>query len=295
MRISDVLHSGRPCFSFEFFPPKTDEGARTLFSTIEALRPLDPAFVSLTYGAGGSTRTRTVDLAKRIQSEIGLTVMSHITCAGSTREELVAIFRDLRQAGVENVLALRGDAPKDGSAPTGELHYATDLVGLLRDEFDFSIGGACYPEVHPEAADAATDLVHLAEKVARGAEFLVSQLFFDNERYFAFVERARAAGIAVPIVPGIMPITDYRQIARFTAMCGATIPASLRAALEDRIDEPEAVAELGVAYATLQCVDLLERGAPGIHFYTLNKSPATRAVVSAIAAAGRWGRALATS
>ena len=295
MRISDVLHSGRPCFSFEFFPPKTDEGARTLFSTIEALRPLDPAFVSLTYGAGGSTRTRTVDLAKRIQSEIGLTVMSHITCAGSTREELVAIFRDLRQAGVENVLALRGDAPKDGFAPTGELHYATDLVGLLRDEFDFSIGGACYPEVHPEAADAATDLVHLAEKVARGAEFLVSQLFFDNERYFAFVERARAAGIAVPIVPGIMPITDYRQIARFTAMCGATIPASLRAALEDRIDEPEAVAELGVAYATLQCVDLLERGAPGIHFYTLNKSPATRAVVSAIAAAGRWGRALATS
>jgi len=295
MRISDVLRSGRPCFSFEFFPPKTDEGARTLFSTIEALRPLDPAFVSLTYGAGGSTRTRTVDLAKRIQSEIGLTVMSHITCAGSTREELVAIFSDLRQAGVENVLALRGDAPKDGSAPTGELHFATDLVGLLRDEFDFSIGGACYPEVHPEAADAATDLVHLAEKVARGAEFLVSQLFFDNDRYFAFVERARAAGITVPIVPGIMPITDYRQIARFTAMCGATIPASLRAALEDRIDEPEAVAELGVAYATLQCVDLLERGAPGIHFYTLNKSPATRAVVSAIAAAGRWGRALATS
>ena len=295
MRISDILRLGRPCFSFEFFPPKTDEGARTLFSTIEALRPLDPAFVSLTYGAGGSTRTRTVDLAKRIQSEIGLTVMSHITCAGSTREELVAIFRDLRQAGVENVLALRGDAPKDGSAPTGELHFATDLVGLLRDEFDFSVGGACYPEVHPEAADAATDLVHLAEKVARGAEFLVSQLFFDNDRYFAFVERARAAGITVPIVPGIMPITDYRQIARFTAMCGATIPASLRAALEDRIDEPEAVAELGVAYATLQCVDLLERGAPGIHFYTLNKSPATRAVVSAIAAAGRWDRALATS
>ena len=295
MRISDVLRSGRPCFSFEFFPPKTDEGARTLFATIEALRPLDPAFVSLTYGAGGSTRTRTVDLAKRIQSEIGLTVMSHITCAGSTREELVAIFRDLGQAGVENVLALRGDAPKDGSAPTGDLHYATDLVGLLRDEFDFSIGGACYPEVHPESADAEIDLVHLAEKVARGAEFLVSQLFFDNDRYFAFVERARAAGIAVPIVPGIMPITDYRQIARFTAMCGATIPASLRAALEDRIDEPEAVAELGVAYATLQCVDLLERGAPGIHFYTLNKSPATRAVVSAIAAAGRWDRALATS
>jgi methylenetetrahydrofolate reductase (NADPH) len=294
MRISEVLRSGRPCFSFEFFPPKTDDGALTLFNTIEALRPLDPAFVSLTYGAGGSTRTRTVDLAKRIQSEIGLTVLSHITCAGSSRDELRAIFRDLRDAGVENVLALRGDAPKDG-APTGELRYATDLVGLLRDEFAFSIGGACYPEMHPEAPDEATDLAHLSEKVARGAEFLVSQLFFDNDRYFAFVERARAAGITVPIVPGIMPITDYRQIARFTAMCGATIPEKLRAALEDRIDEPEAVAELGVAYATLQCVDLLERGAPGIHFYTLNKSPATRAVVSAIAAAGRWGRTLATS
>ncbi len=295
MRISEVLRSGRPCFSFEFFPPKSDDGARTLFSTIEALRLLDPAFVSLTYGAGGSTRTRTVDLAKRIQSEIGLTVMSHITCAGSSRDELRAIFRDLRDAGVENVLALRGDAPKDGSVPTGELHYATDLVGLLREEFAFSIGGACYPEMHPEALNAATDLAHLAEKVACGAEFLVSQLFFDNDRYFAFVERARAAGITVPIVPGIMPITDYRQIARFTAMCGATIPAKLRAALEDRIDEPEAVAELGVAYATLQCVDLLERGAPGIHFYTLNKSPATRAVVSAIAAAGRWGRTRTTS
>jgi methylenetetrahydrofolate reductase (NADPH) len=294
MRIGDVLRSGRPRFSFEFFPPKTDDGARTLFNTIEALRPLDPAFVSLTYGAGGSTRTRTVDLAKRIQSEIGLTVLSHITCAGSSRDELRAIFRDLRDAGVENVLALRGDAPK-ADAPTGELRYATDLVGLLRDEFAFSIGGACYPEMHPEAPDEATDLAHLSEKVARGAEFLVSQLFFDNDRYFAFVERARAVGITVPIVPGIMPITDYRQIARFTAMCGATIPAKLRAALEDRIDEPEAVAELGVAYATLQCVDLLERGAPGIHFYTLNKSPATRAVVSAIAAAGRWGRTLATS
>jgi len=294
MRISEVLRSGRSCFSFEFFPPKTDDGALTLFNTIEALRPLDPAFVSLTYGAGGSTRTRTVDLAKRIQSEIGLTVLSHITCAGSSRDELRAIFRELRDAGVENVLALRGDVPKEG-APTGELRYATDLVGLLRDEFAFSIGGACYPEMHPEAPDETTDLTHLFEKVARGAEFLVSQLFFDNDRYFAFVERARAAGITVPIVPGIMPITDYHQIERFTAMCGATIPAKLRAALEDRVGEPEAVAELGVAYATLQCVDLLERGAPGIHFYTLNKSSATRAVVSAIAAAGRWGRTLATS
>ena len=294
MRISEVLRSGRSCFSFEFFPPKSDDGALTLFNTIEALRPLDPAFVSLTYGAGGSTRTRTVDLAKRIQSEIGLTVLSHITCAGSSRDELRAIFRELRDAGVENVLALRGDVPKEG-APTGELRYATDLVGLLRDEFAFSIGGACYPEMHPEAPDETTDLTHLFEKVARGAEFLVSQLFFDNDRYFAFVERARAAGITVPIVPGIMPITDYRQIERFTAMCGATIPAKLRAALEDRVGEPEAVAELGVAYATLQCVDLLERGAPGIHFYTLNKSSATRAVVSAIAAAGRWGRTLATS
>ena len=292
MRISDVLRSGRPCFSFEFFPPKTDEGARTLFSTIEALRSLDPAFVSVTYGAGGSIRTRTLDLAKRIQSEIGLTVMSHITCAGSTRADLTAIFADLRDAGIENVLALRGDAPKDGSPPSGELHYATDLVGLLHDDFDFSIGGACYPEVHPEAASAEVDLAHLAEKVARGAEFLVSQLFFDNDRYFAFVDRARSAGITVPIVPGIMPITDYKQIGRFTAMCGATIPASLRAALEDRIDQPEAVADLGVAFATLQCADLLERGAPGIHFYTLNKSPATRAVVSALAAAGRWGRSL---
>ena len=208
------------------------------------------------------------------------------------------LFDELAAANIENVLPLRGDPPKGETsfvAPADGFAYASELTAMLASDYSFCLGGACYPEVHPDAADAATDLAHLVEKVRAGSQFLTTQLFFDNDLYFAFVARARAAGIAIPIVPGIMPITDYKQIARFTQMCGATIPASLRAELESRADEPEAVAELGVAYATLQCADLLARGAPGIHFYTLNRSPATVAVCSALRAANRWPELIAPS
>jgi methylenetetrahydrofolate reductase (NADPH) len=201
---------------------------------------------------------------------------------------LHAIFAELEAAGIENVLALRGDPPRgsdDFVAVEGGYRYAVDLVSALEREFDFCIGAACYPEKHQEAASVHADLDALERKVNAGARFLITQLFFDNTSYFEFVARARARGITVPIVPGIMPITNYAQIDRFTALCGATIPAGLRAELEARRDEPEAVCDLGVAYATLQCVELLDNGAPGIHFYTLNKSPATRAVVSALYAA----------
>jgi methylenetetrahydrofolate reductase (NADPH) len=293
MRITERLRRPAPFFSFEFFPPKTDAGVESLMGTLATLRTLEPAYVSVTYGAGGSTRDRSIEVAKRIKSELGIEVLAHVTCSGSTADELRALFVELQAAGIENVLALRGDPPRGSdafAAVPGGFAYAADLVTMLEREFDFCIGGACYPEKHPEATSLHADLESLERKVAAGARFLITQLFFDNAHYFEFVARARARGIGVPIVPGIMPITNYDQVERFTAMCGAVIPEALRSELEARRDEPEAVCDLGVAYATLQCIELLERGAPGIHFYTLNKSPATRAVVSALYAAR--GRAL---
>lgn len=290
MRISEKLHTRRPFFSFEFFPPKDDTAERNLFATIEALKPLDPGFVSITYGAGGSTRTRTVEIAKRLRSEVGFDVMAHVTCGGSTVDELRELLTDLRRAGIENIMALRGDPPRGTEAyvvTEGGLRYASDLIAMLKAGFPFCVGGACYPEKHPEAASPDADLAALSAKVRAGAEFLVTQLFFDNARYFEFIERARSWGITVPVLPGIMPITNYDQIDRFTKLCGATIPPSLRAELEARRDDPNAIVDLGVAYMTLQVADLLARGAPGVHFYTLNRSPATRAVVSALMAARR--------
>ena len=295
MRITERLRSRTPFFSFEFFPPKTDAGVEALMASLSTLKILDPAYVSVTYGAGGSTRDRSVEIAKRIKGEAGLEVMAHVTCSGSTRDELRELFRELEAAGIQNVLALRGDPPRgeaEFQAVAGGFAHGSDLVGMLEREFDFCIAGACYPEKHPEAASLHADLEALERKVAAGARFLITQLFFDNAHYFEFVARARARGITIPIVPGIMPITNYDQIERFTAMCGATIPAGLRSELEVRRNEPEAVSELGVAYATLQCVELLENGAPGVHFYTLNKSPATRAVVSALYAS-RFGKVTA--
>lgn len=286
MRIADFL--GRePVISFEFFPPKTDEAAEQLVRTVEAMRVLQPAFISITYGAGGSTRDRSVALAKRIKRELDVEVMAHVTCVGHSQTELRGVFDELAGAGIENVLALRGDPPRDAPAFTpaaGGFSYACELAAMLARDYAFCIGGACYPEKHTEAPDPAIDLSNLATKVDAGASFLITQLFFDNDAYFRFVERARALGITVPIVPGIMPITNYEQINRFTTMCGATIPPRLRAELEARAGDPAAIADLGVAFATLQCADLLARGAPGIHFYTLNKSPATRAIVAALRA-----------
>ena len=291
MKISDILAARRPAFSFEFFPPKDQAGTDALLATVEKLRPLKPAFVSVTYGAGGSTRARTLEVTKSIKRDLGIEAMAHLTCVGASVDELRTVLDDIAGSGIENVLALRGDPPRGESrfvAPPGGFEYASDLVGLVHEEYDVCVGGACYPEKHPEALDAASDLRSLTRKVEAGARFLITQLFFDNETYFGFVGRARRAGIDVPIVPGIMPITNVDQIERFTRLCGASIPARLLAELDARRDEPEAILDLGVAYATLQCVDLLARGAPAVHFYTLNKSPATRAVVSALLAARPW-------
>ena len=296
MRIADLLERQRPVFSFEFFPPKTDEGQQTLRNTLEVLKDDQPDYVSVTYGAGGTTRNRTVEITKTIKGDLGIEAMAHLSCVGEPSERLVEILEEIQAAGIQNVLALRGDPPRgerDWRPHPGGLSYSVELIRLIKERFGFCVGAAGFPEVHLDAPDRASDLRYAREKVEAGAGFLVTQLFLDNEIYFEFVENAREAGIDVPIIPGIMPITNVSQIKTITGMCGATIPAELERELEGRADDPEAVAELGVAYATLQCSDLLARGAPGIHFYTLNRSPATRAILAALRAAHPWERALA--
>jgi methylenetetrahydrofolate reductase (NADPH) len=296
MRIAELLESQRPVFSFEFFPPKTDEGQETLRNTLEVLKDDQPDYVSVTYGAGGTTRNRTVEITKSIKSDFGIEAMAHLSCVGEPRERLIELLEEIEAAGIQNVLALRGDPPR-GEAEwrphPGGLSFSVELIQLIKERFGFCVGAAGFPEVHLDASDRASDLRYAREKVEAGAEFLITQLFFDNELYFEYVEEARAAGIDVPIIPGIMPITNYGQIRRFTDMCGASIPENLERQLDGRADDPEAVAELGVAYATLQCSDLLARGAPGIHFYTLNRSTATRAILAALRAAHPWTRAKA--
>lgn len=288
MKIRNRLNPSNPCFSFEFFPPKTDEGVANLMKTLEDLATLEPGFVSVTYGAGGSTRDRTLELVTRIKAETGIEAMAHLTCLGHTREELRELLQRLAAARLDNVLVLRGDPPKGQDTfvpPPGGFRYATELVRFIRDEdFNFCLGGACYPEGHVDTVSRDDDLRHLKEKVDAGLDFVITQLFFDNAFYFDFVERARRAGINVPIVPGIMPITNYEQIQRFTRMCGATVPMRLALQLEKLKEQPDALVQLGVAHATVQCMELLSRGVPGIHFYTLNKSPATRMIVGALRA-----------
>ncbi len=291
MRIIDTLRaSDYPIFSFEFFPPKTDDGEQKLWSALEELKDLRPTFVSVTYGAGGSTRTKTVELTRRIKSELGIEAMAHLTCVGSTREELRGALEELWRGGIRNVLALRGDPPKGQArfeATEGGFTFASELTQFVRDGWDFCIGGACYPEKHPEAASPYQDLANLKRKVDGGAQFLITQLFFDNRFYFDFVDRARASGITVPIIPGIMPIQNVEQIKRFTKTCGATIPDRLTAQLDRLADQPDRIYELGVLHATIQCLGLIQGGAPGIHFYTLNKSTATRDILAAIRANAR--------
>jgi methylenetetrahydrofolate reductase (NADPH) len=294
MRIDQILAGAdEPVFSFEFFPPKTEDGERNLRAALEALAPLEPDFASVTYGAGGSSRDRTIAVIRWLKQQLGIEAMAHLSCVGASREELEATLEAIADTGVENVLALRGDPPRgetEWQAHPGGLRYSTELIELIHSRYPFSIGAACFPEVHPDAPDLASDLHFLRAKADAGASFLITQLFFDNELYFRFVEEARAVGIEVPIIPGIMPITDLKQIKTITGMCGACIPDALLEQLEDRACDPEAVTELGVAYATLQCAELLARGAPGIHFYTLNRSPATRAILSALKLARPWVR-----
>jgi len=300
VRISDLLQfaaeRGEPVFSFEFFPPRTDEGRAAFVEAVRRLRPLGPGFVSVTWGAGGSTRGRTLEMVTCCKREFEIEAVAHVTCVGVTRAQLVDALNELMDAGIENILALRGDPPRgqrEFVATEGGLRNASDLVELAREvaakrNQRLCIGAACYPEGHPECRDLLQDLAHLKVKVDAGVDFLVTQLFFDTRTYLDFVGRARAAGIAVPILPGLMPVTNVEQIRRFTTLCGAAVPPMLSAALRVRSDDADATLQLGVAYASLQAAELLRAGAPGIHFYTLNKSPATRAIVAALRAAEPW-------
>jgi methylenetetrahydrofolate reductase (NADPH) len=295
MRIRDLLREGRPSFSFEFFPPKNDEAAAQLERTIAELSALQPSFVTVTYGAGGSTREKTLDIVTRIKRDTGIEAMAHLTCVGSTREELREVLSRLIESGVENILALRGDPPKGESSFTameGGFSYASELVRFIRELHGdtVSIGGAGYPEKHVECANPAVDLARLKHKVDQGLDFITTQLFFDNRVYFEFVDRARSIGINVPIIPGIMPITNASQVERFTVSCGATLPFKLAAELDRRRNDHRAVHQLGVAHATAQCIELLMGGAPGIHFYTLNRSTATTEIFTALKASGFAGR-----
>ncbi len=294
MRIDQLLADPGPVFSFEFFPPKTERGEQNLYAALGELGTLNPSFVSVTYGAGGSTRDKTIEIVKRIKREHELEAMAHFTCVGATVAQLRGTLDEMAGAGFENVLALRGDPPAGQTEWTrtdGGLEYSSELVELIKTDYPFAIGAACFPETHIHATSPAADLEHLAEKVRAGVDFLITQLFFDNARYFDFLARAQAVGIEVPIIPGIMPITQVGQLERMVAMCGASIPDGLRRELHQRQDQPEAVLDFGVAYATLQCAELLAAGAPGIHFYTLNRSPATRAILGALKLARPWEQA----
>jgi methylenetetrahydrofolate reductase (NADPH) len=278
MRIADRYSQGRPVFSFEFFPPKTDKGFTNLYRNVQELKLLNPDFVSVTWGAGGSTRQKTVEIVIQIQQEIGLTAMAHLSCIGSTPDQIAETLDRLAEGGIENVLALGGDRPADYVPPPGAFTYANELAEFICSHGSFCLGGACYPETHPSAPSPEVDLENLVRKVNAGVEFLITQLYFDNADYFAFVERARAAGIAVPIVPGIMPILSAASIRRMTSLGGGRIPDELQARLSEVEHDDARTREVGVQWATLQCRELLERGVPGIHFYTLNQSTATRAI-----------------
>jgi methylenetetrahydrofolate reductase (NADPH) len=292
MRVDEMLTSGRPVFSVEFFPPKTEEGRESLFETVEVLRELQPAYFSVTYGAGGATREGTLETTKAIRDEYGVEAMAHLSCVGETRENLSELIDRIAGAGIENILALRGDPPRgqdDFVQPEGGLGSAAELTSLISEDHpEIAIGGACFPEVHPEAPSLEADIAYLKTKVDNGATFLITQLFFDNRSYFEFVPAARAAGIDVPIIPGVMPMTGFKQIARICDLCDAKIPPALEQAMESAGGDERVEFELGVAYAAQQCAELLRAGVPGIHFYALNRWPATRAILGALLAARPW-------
>lgn len=285
MKISQYYKSGKPVISFEFFPPKTDKGEELLFEEITRLKPLAPSFVTCTYGAMGTTRDNTVRIVQKIKLEIGLEVAAHLTCIAHNQSEIENILGELNSKGIENIVALRGDIPQgqtEFKPPSGGFRYASELVKFIRRHprygQAFALAVAGYPETHVECRDKVKDLEHLKLKVDEGADVIMTQLFFTNRDYFDFVERAREAGIKIPIVPGIMPLTNGAQIQRFSAMCGAGIPPEMNQAITRLGTDQAAVEAYGIEYATRQCRDLLKGGAPGLHFYTLNKSHATREI-----------------
>ena len=282
MKISEKLKSSSPVFSFEFFPPKDETGFQSLFETIGKLKPANPAFVSVTYGAGGSTRSKTVDLVGKIKNDIAIESMAHLTCVGHQKDEIISVLESLQNLRIENVLALRGDPPigeEKFIKTEGGFGYGNELVSFIKTNFSFCVGAACYPEGHIECPELSLDMDNLKRKVDAGVDFLITQLFFDNRHYFDFINKARQQGINIPIIPGIMPVLNLKQSQRFTKMCGASLSDSLLAKFDGVQENPDKVREIGINHAIDQCKDLLRLGAPGIHFYTLNRSKATLAIL----------------
>lgn len=282
MNIPELFGRGRPVFSFEFFLPKPPEDIDAFLGRVRELQSLSPDFVTLTYGAGGSARAQTISTAGRIAKEIGVETVCHLTCITHTKTEVAALLDQIAALGIKHLVALRGDQPKDMQVPPPDKRdfgYAVDLVAFVKKRGGFKTAVAGYPETHPEAQSPKSDLDNLVAKVHAGADWVITQLFFDNADYFRFVERARAAGVKVPIVPGIMPVTGYAQAKRFTQLCGAKIPAALSERLEAVQHDPEAVIQAGIEHAAAQCRELLAKGAPGVHFYTLNRSRSTSAIL----------------
>jgi methylenetetrahydrofolate reductase (NADPH) len=286
--LTELFAQRRPLRSIEFFPPKDDAGVEALRQTAAALKPISPDFVSVTYGAGGSTRQRTAQVSGLLRSEFGFTVMPHLTCVGHSREELAEIADRIHGDGFRNIMALRGDPPKGASEfkPAADgLGHANELVSLLKSRHpDFCLGVGGYPEKHPEARTEDEDLTNLKRKVDAGAAFVTTQLFLDNAAYYRFCERCAKAGIAVPIVPGIMPVLSLRQIQRFSSLCGTSLPPTLQRRLEAAGDAPEIVEAVGIDWALAQIRDLLARGAPGYHLYILNRAKSALALSAGLAA-----------
>jgi methylenetetrahydrofolate reductase (NADPH) len=281
LKLREIYARPRPVFSFEFFPPKTEKGDDNLFAEISALKGLHPAFCSVTYGAGGSTRTRTVDIVERIHREGGLEVMCHLTVVGQSKDEVRSVLARLKVGGIENIIALSGDPPQgtpDWKPHPDGYHHSIELVREAVSHGCFSIAVAGFPEVHPRAESRDSDLKYLKAKVDAGADVVITQLFFDNDAYYRFVEDLRKLGVRVPIIPGMLPILSVPQVRRFTALCGAKIPPRLERRLAAVENDEEAAAQLGIDYATEQCAGLLAFGAPGIHFYSLNKSRSIKAI-----------------
>ncbi|MEO5345455.1 MAG: methylenetetrahydrofolate reductase [NAD(P)H] [Magnetococcus sp. YQC-9] len=277
----------RPGLSFEFFPPRQPEGERLFWNSLEALIPYRPDFVSITCGAGGSRQSGSGELVSRVHERTGLHTVAHLTCVGASRAELTDMLRFYQECGIPSILALRGDPPRGeppGALERGAFRYAEPFVAFIREYFpEFRLGVAAYPEGHPETSDKSRDELHFRRKVEAGADFAVTQFFFENEVYFRFVASCRDKGVNVPIYPGIMPVTDFKQIKRLSELCGSALPAWLIARYEAIRDDPERMMQTGVELAVAQCRDLLVRGAPGLHFFTLNQSAAVPRILSELA------------
>lgn len=285
MKIKEVLRERKRGVSFEFFPPKSPEGRESFMKVVKDLRRYDPLYVSVTYGAGGSTRERTSNTLKWIRDETDLTVMSHLTCIGATRESIDALLRDYMAAGIDNILALRGDPPRnvpDFDSSSGEFRYARDLVEFIGKYNYFSIAVAVYPEGHPESPSIEKDMEYTKQKIDAGADFGVTQMFFDNRYFYDFMDRAIRLGIGIPILPGIMPIFDCRKVEEFADFCKATIPKAVRDRMAPVLDKPEEMRKIGTEYAIKQCEDLLENGVRYLHFYTMNRSDSVSEIIGAL-------------